>query len=101
MGRFGSFLLGVLVGAGLVFGALKYHVVQANDGFHFVPKITSGFEDTYVDVRNFGLNDWTEHRALSMALVKADKAHLMDDAATFQLRETLDGWLKGFYGEDE
>ncbi len=101
MGRFGSFVLGVIVGAGLVFGALKYHVVRADDGIHFVPKVTSGFEDTYADIREFGIDDWTQHRALSMALVKAGKGDLMDDAATFQLRETLDGWLKGFYGEKQ
>jgi hypothetical protein len=99
MGRFGAFLFGVLVGAGLVFGAMKYHVVRARDGVHFIPKVTSGFRDAYVDIREFQVADWQEHRHLAMALIKADRGDLMDDAATFQLRETLDGWLQGFYGQ--
>jgi hypothetical protein len=99
MGRFWTFFWGMLVGAALMYGAMSYHVIRTHEGFQFVPKVTSGLGDTYVDIRGFTLDDWTRHRALCMALIKADKADLMGDAATFQMRETLEGWLKGFQGE--
>jgi hypothetical protein len=99
MGRIGSFLCGTVVGAVTVFGALKYHVVRANDGVHFVPKVTSGFEDTYVDIRQFGFSDWNRHRSLAMALVKSDRAELMDETAALQIRQSVEAWLQGFYGD--
>ena len=40
-GRFGSFLTGVIVGGILVFGSQRYHVLRAEDGIHFVPKMTA------------------------------------------------------------
>lgn len=99
MGRLWSFVWGVVIGGALVYGAMSYHVVNTQDGLHFVPKVTAGFVDTYVDIRGFGLDDWTRHRALAMALIKAEKAELMGDTASMPLRDTLEGWLKGFQGE--
>jgi hypothetical protein len=98
MGRLGSFLFGVAVGAGLVFGSLKYHAVRAPDGFHFVPKISSTFEDAYVDIRKFGPTDWDEHRTLAAALVKADKEGLIAETATYSLRTSLRSALDGLTG---
>ena len=98
MGRMGSFLFGVIVGAGLVFGSLKYHAVRAADGVHFVPKVASTFEDAYVDIRKFGPTDWDEHRALAAALVKANKEGLIADTATYSLRTSLRSALDGLTG---
>lgn len=100
MSRIGAFLQGAAVGAALMFGSLKYHVVRSSEGLHLVPKISAGFGETYVDVRKFGLGEWNEHRSLAMALVKSGKGGIMDDATTYQLRESLDGWLKGLYGDE-
>lgn len=99
MGKLWSFIWGIAVGGALVYGAISYHVINTQDGLNFVPKVTAGFEDTYVDIRGFGLDDWTRHRALAMALIKAGKADLMGDTASLPLRDTLEGWLKGFQGE--
>lgn len=95
MGRFGSFLLGVILGGAAVFGSLKYHIVYADDGIHFVPKIYANFEEIYVDIRDFSLSDWNEHKALAAALVKADKGHLLEGAAANQLRNSVDSLLEG------
>ncbi|MCL4203071.1 MAG: hypothetical protein KJ000_11265 [Pirellulaceae bacterium] len=100
MGRLGAFVWGVVIGGALVYGAMSYHVINTQDGLKVVPKVTAGFADTYVDIRGFGLDDWTRHRALAMALIKADKAELMGETASLPLRETLEGWLKGFQGEN-
>jgi hypothetical protein len=100
MGRFGSFMLGVVVGAGLAYGAFNYHVLRADEGLQLVAKITPGLEGTYVDIRGFGFEDWNRHRGLAVALVKADKAHLMTDAATAELREAVETWRKKFHDPD-
>ncbi len=95
MGRFGSFLLGVVVGAAAVFGTLKYHVVYADNGVHIVPKVIAGFDDIFVDIRGFGLSDWAEHKSLAAALAKAGKGELLQDAAVNQIEESVDSFLEG------
>lgn len=98
MARLGSFAFGVFVGAGLVFGSLKYHAVRAADGVHVVPKISASFEDAYVDIREFGPLDWDSHRTLAAALVKDDKEGLIADSAAQSLRTSLRSALDGLTG---
>ncbi|NLF72092.1 MAG: hypothetical protein GX575_23925 [Candidatus Anammoximicrobium sp.] len=100
MGRLGTFLFGVMVGAGLVYGSLKYHVLRAHDGWHVVPKVVSSFEDAYVDIRPFGPTDWNEHRTLMAGLIKANKENLIGDTATYNLRNSLRSALDGLAGVD-
>ena len=59
MPRLFSFLLGVAAGAMLCYGATNYHVVRAQDGFHLVHKSRARLAEAYVDVRAFGVGDWT------------------------------------------
>ena len=94
MGRLQSFLFGVVVGGAAVFGALKYHVVRADDGIHVVPKVAPGFQDVYVDIRDFRVEDWDKHRGLSLALVQANKSALMKGTAADYFRESLDSVLR-------
>jgi len=94
MGRFGSFLLGVVLGGAAVFVGLKYHVVYADNGVHLVPKLYATFDEVYVDIRGFDLADWGEHKALAAALVKADKGELMGEAAVNQARDLVGGVLE-------
>jgi hypothetical protein len=94
MSRIGCFLAGFLVGAAAIFGALKYHVVRADDGVHLVPKISSQFGEAFVDIRQFSLSDWNDHRSLAAALIRADKAHLLQDAAMDGLRDSVEGMLE-------
>ncbi len=98
MGRLGSFVFGVAVGAGLVYGSLRFHAVRAADGVHVVPKLAATFEDAYVDIRQFGPADWDRHRSLAAALVKADKESLIVDSATESLRASLRSALDGITG---
>jgi len=101
MGRFGSFLLGLVLGGAAVFGGLKYHVVYADNGVHFIPKIYANLDEIYVDIRGFDLTDWGEHKALAAALVKADKADLLEESAANQVRESVDSLLEGFTNGDQ
>ena len=75
-----NFILGILLGAGLMYAAIMFHVVRADDGFHFVPKLEAGFSDIYVDTREFTLADWNDHRSLALALARAEKADLFGDS---------------------
>ena len=90
MNRIPTFLIGVLVGVVLTFGAQRYHLVRAEDGFHAVPRVTGGLADVYVNIRGFDLSDWNRHRALAAALVKADKSYLFRDAAEKSLYDSVD-----------
>jgi len=98
MGRLGSLLLGMIVGGALVFGSLKYHTVRAMDGFHFVPKSDTTFDEAYVDIREFGPSDWDKHRSLAAALIKANKETLIVDSAAASLRATMRSAFDGLTG---
>jgi hypothetical protein len=81
MGRLATFILGILVGGGLIYGALTHHVLHTSAGFELVPKASATFDDSYLDVRNFTLADWAEHRGLVAAIVNAKKEHILGEAA--------------------
>ena len=89
MSRLSSFFLGAVVGGVLVFGAVKFHVVRAGEGFHLIPRIDPTLRDVYVDIRHFGLTDWSNHRSLAAAIIRAKKEHLLQDSATAGFREGL------------
>ncbi len=93
MSRLGTFLFGVVVGGGLVFGAQRYHVVHTTQGVEFVPKLSANFSDTYVDIREYGASDWAEHKSLAAAILNAKKEHMFQDNAADSVRERISGLL--------
>ena len=68
MQRLTSFLFGCVVGGIVVIAALKYHLVRADDGLHLVAKMPPQFANTYVDIREFGFEQWQAHPELAVAL---------------------------------
>ncbi|HUS39211.1 MAG: hypothetical protein WBF93_16295 [Pirellulales bacterium] len=93
-GRLGAFVFGFIVGGVCLLGALKYHVVHAEDGIHLVPKLGASLKETYVDIREFTPSDWADHRRVAAAMVQADKAHLMKGTVVDSLFDSVDGLLK-------
>ena len=89
----GSFFLGFLVGGAVVYGSLHYHLVRANDVLHLVPKVTSTFSETYVDVRSFGIQEWSERAALAAAIQRAGKGEILQGAVTRPVHEAIDGFF--------
>ena len=89
MTRIVYLVFGVLVGGAAVFGSLKYHFLRTADGFAVVPKLESSFQDTYVDVRQFGVTDWVGHRALAAALVQAKRENIIQTSTTAKWKELL------------
>jgi hypothetical protein len=95
MSRLGCVVLGILVGAGLVYGALNYHVLRTEQGVEFVPKLSATFDETYIDVRQFGVSDWADHEQVARAVVKSGKDHILRDAATRSVQEGINSlWDK-------
>ncbi|MEZ6088650.1 MAG: hypothetical protein R3C05_11600 [Pirellulaceae bacterium] len=46
MGRFGSFLLGAVVGAGTLYTTMNFHVVRFDDGTRLIRKVSPGLTGT-------------------------------------------------------
>lgn len=95
MKRLSTFLLGMAVGAGLLFGALNYHLIKANDGLHLVRKLDAQLAGTYVDIRDFTLADWTRNPELAAALIDAGRQDLVEGSAADALRNRLNQFLDG------
>ena len=94
-----TFLAGGLIGAVLMFTSLKYHVVRAKDGIHLAPKMSSQLSETYVDIREFQVQDWDEHRTLAAALINSDKGYLLQDSASENLRSAMTDVISSLTGE--
>ena len=88
MSKVNSFFLGVIVGIAGLYCATTYHVVRAEDGVHFVPKVSSGIGNAYVDIREFDAAQWGEHKNVALALINANQEDLLKDSAVSELRQT-------------
>lgn len=93
MRRWSTFVLGMLVGALLIYSVLNYHVIHASDGLHVVPKVNAQLAATYVDIRAFGPRDWMNHPEILAALERADRGDLIRTAAGDALNAGLDRLL--------
>ena len=91
--RWGTFFLGVFVGGLLLYALLNFHVIQARDGLHLVPKVNAQLASTYVDIRDFAARDWADHPEIFAALSKAQRDDLIQSAAQDALRNSVDRWL--------
>ena len=95
MKRLMTFICGMMAGAALSFGALNYHLVRANDGLHWVPKLDAKLSATYVDIRGFTIADWARNPDLAAALIDADQRDLVEGAASDALRNGINRFLDG------
>ena len=93
---FGSFLCGVALGGGVVFGSLSYHVLRTNDGVQVVPKLSPDFHEAYVDVRQFTPMDWARHKSVVAAIVRAKRESIFQGAAIESLNQGVTGLVREF-----
>ncbi len=96
MNRIGTFFLGFLVGAVTIYASLHYHVLRTADGVQLIPKLTSTLSETFVDVRQFGFQEWSEHQALAAAIARAGKSELLQGAVTQPLQDVVGGVMGQF-----
>jgi hypothetical protein len=88
-----NFLLGFILGAASLYGSMCFHIVRAEDGYHFVPKTGLSFRDSYVDIRKFTVSEWRGHVGLAEAILKADKGQLLGNSAENTIRSVFDDLL--------
>lgn len=93
MRRLWTFVSGIIVGGVMIFSAMNYHIVRANDGYHVVPKIDAQLGLTYVDIREFTVADWAKNSELAAALMNANQRNLVDNAIQDSLGNSVDKWL--------
>ena len=92
-GRLGMFVAGFVVGGIAVYTSLHYHVLRAGDGVHLVPKLRSTFAESYVDIRNFGVEDWNSHRELALAVAQAGHGDMLRGVAVQPVLDAMNGFL--------
>ncbi|MDG1893720.1 MAG: hypothetical protein P8J37_02310 [Fuerstiella sp.] len=90
MGKFKPFLFGALLGAGVVFIGLQYHIVQSHEGVRVVPRTPQhAIGLAYVDIRNWGAEQWTDRPELARALVAHGSTDLVASSVTEGLVESI------------
>lgn len=85
MRRILTWMIGMVVGGGVVFTAFQYHVVRTDQRFLVVPKQQSDWREAYVDVRGWSIQEWGEHARLSQNLVAAGHGDIVARSATDRL----------------
>ncbi len=93
MRRWSTFIGGVIVGGLLIYSVLHYHIIQARDGLHLVPKVNAQLANTFVDIREFGVRDWMAHPEIIQALSAAHQDQLIESLPGDALRNGLDRLL--------
>ncbi|MCG8649305.1 MAG: hypothetical protein MI861_05705 [Pirellulales bacterium] len=92
-----QFMAGMICGAALLYAAMHYHIVRGKDGITLVPKISNNLSDVYVDIRQFKLTDWKDHKPLAAAILQSDQAHLLEDASLNSFRDSVRGLVDGLF----
>ncbi|TWT74338.1 hypothetical protein [Allorhodopirellula solitaria] len=95
-----KFFSGVVLGAALIYNAMHFHLVRGQNGVFMVSKETSNLSDVYVDIRNFTLDDWRQHKPLAAAMVKSDHSELLDDATLAGFRENMHSIVDRLFAQD-
>lgn len=91
------FFFGMITGAAMLYVAMHYHLVRGQDGIVLVPKISNNLTNTYVDIREFTLEDWRSHKPLAAAILKSDQSALLSDATLGGFRENINGLVDGLF----
>lgn len=90
MGKFKPFLFGAIAGAGVIFVALQYHVVQTHEGVRVVPRTPQhSLGLAYADIRNWDAAKWSDRPELARALVANGSTDLVAGSVASDLATTL------------
>lgn len=90
MGKFKPFLFGVIAGAGVIFVALQYHVVQTHEGVRVVPRTPQhSLGLAYADIRNWDAAKWSDRPELARALVANGSTDLVAGSVASDLATKL------------
>ncbi|WP_417380939.1 hypothetical protein [Gimesia sp.] len=82
MRRIIAALIFMLIGAGGMYAAFEYHIVQSREGWLFIPKSQVGLQDTYADIRKWQATTWKSHPQLAQSLIQNGKGNLIIQSAS-------------------
>ena len=91
------FFAGMICGAIMLYVAMHYHVVRGKEGVFLVPKIRNQLSGAYVDIRDFQLSDWQQHKQLAAAMVKNNQSDLLQDASLSGFRSHVGNLVEGLF----
>ena len=83
LSRLSWLISGMVLGAVLTLGAQRYHVVHTKDGLTLVPKRNATLSDAYVDVRTWGVADWSKHPDLLWSLHSNNRTDILGGTQVF------------------
>lgn len=75
---------GIVIGAVGILGAQSYHFIHTKDGIKVVAKRHASLTDTYLDVRSWGLADWTKHPDLMVALTQNNRQDIFQSSGSLE-----------------
>ena len=101
MGRFGSFVLGVVIGALALHTTMNFHVVRTDQGTHLVRKTTPKMSGLYADIRQYDANDWRANPDLARAMIMANRRDLVGQSPQGGLRASLGSVIATVMGRSE
>lgn len=95
MGKLKSLITGTLLGAGGMYVGLQYHVLQAEEGFLFVPRTPQQrIQDAYADVRDWDAATWSARPRMALAVTEYGRGDLITSRVANnlldQLRQSID-----------
>ena len=94
MRRLIAALIFMMIGAGGMYAAFEYHVVQSKEGWLFVPKTQAGLEDTFADIREWKATTWKDHPRLAQDGPSPGGAHVRPHRRTAAWRRSSScSWL--------
>lgn len=99
MDRIGNFLIGFLAGGVALYAAMHFTLIRADDGFHLIPKIAAKLDLPFEDVRGMKLQQWQKKQPLALAIVRAQKGHLLKDPSLLSFKANAKQVLDRFQGK--
>ena len=96
MSQVSGFALGLLAGVIGLYITMHFSLVRAVDGYYVIPKIAAKIEVPYTDIRNFTLQNWQRRQSLALAILKANKGHLLQDQSLISFRQSTQRTLDQF-----
>ncbi|MEZ6058546.1 MAG: hypothetical protein R3C01_17735 [Planctomycetaceae bacterium] len=88
-----TLLFGLTIGAGGMFAADRYHLVNTPDGYVVIPRVQSpALLDSYANVRGWGTEQWSRNIPLSQAIVAGGRGDLISEGIRSDLlRQASEG----------
>ncbi len=85
------FLIGSVVGCGVMFVALQYHVVHSHDGLQLIPRAPqANLGLAWADVREWDAATWAERPELARALVAHGSSDLISESVAREIANSAD-----------